>query len=183
MDDTRNKDCACGCGRSLDRSKVARSLFERGYNCAQSVFGAFCDMIGLDFKTAMKLASSFGGGMGRMREVCGAVSAMFMVIGFKYGYSDPYDADAKARHYKLVQELAEKFRAENGTIICRELLGLPGGPDVPVPEARTEAYYKSRPCADHVAFAAKILDDYIASREAPTGVCAAGEATRAASGN
>lgn len=156
--------CACKCGCGLNHAAVARGFFERGYNCAQSVFGAFCDVTGLDFKTAVKLAAPFGGGMGRLREVCGAVSAMFMVAGLKYGYTDPKDADAKAEHYKLIQTLAEKFREENGSIICRELLGLPGGPDSPEPEARTEAYYKNRPCAEYVAFAARTLENLLAEK-------------------
>lgn len=162
MDETISVGCPCGCGRTIDRSLVARKLFERGYNCSQSVVGAFCDVTGLDFKTAMKLSSSFGGGMGRLREVCGAVSGMFMVTGIVYGYDDPTDKEAKAAHYKLIQALAAKFREENGSIVCRELLGLSAGPDSPIPEARTEAYYKKRPCSEYVEFAAKVLDDYIA---------------------
>ncbi len=78
--------------------------------------------LGLDLETALRLSSSFGGGMGRLREVCGAVSGMFMVAGLKYGYSDPHDKPAKAEHYKRIQDLAAEFRDENGSIVCRELL-------------------------------------------------------------
>lgn len=146
-------------------SKTARALFEKGYNCSQSVFAAFCDATGLDFETALKLSSSFGGGMGRLREVCGAVSGMLMAAGMLYGYTDPQDDAAKADHYRLVQSLALQFKAENDSIICRDLLGLPAGHDAPVPEKRTEVYYQKRPCAQYVERAAEILDEYIQKTE------------------
>jgi len=143
-------------------SQRAMELFKEGYNCSQSVFGAFCDeLLGLDFETALRLSSSFGGGMGRLREVCGAVSGMFMVAGMKYGYSDPIDKKAKAEHYKLVQFLAHQFEKENGSIICRDLLGLHAGKDSPIPEARTAEYYKKRPCVELVGYAADIMDNLI----------------------
>lgn len=144
-----------------EKMKTAEELFRQGFNCSQSVFAAFSDECGIDRETALKLASSFGGGMGKMREVCGAVTGMFMVAGLKYGYSDPQDAQAKAEHYRRIQELAEKFKTENGSIICRELLGLPEGPDTPTPEARTPGYYKKRPCAELVKCAAKIMEEYL----------------------
>ncbi len=147
-------------------SEQAVSLFKEGYNCSQSVLGAFCDETGLSFELSMKLASSFGGGMGRLREVCGAVSGMFLVIGAKYGYTSPQDMADKTRHYELVQALAKEFESENGSIICRELLGLSiPKADVPAPEARTEGYYLKRPCVQMVECAAKILDQYIEERE------------------
>ena len=139
-------------------SQRAMALFKEGYNCSQAVFVAFCEELGMDQKTALKLSSSFGGGMGRLREVCGAVSGMFMAAGLHYGYEDPHDKTAKAEHYKRIQKLAEQFKEENGSIICRELLGLSKGPDIPVPEDRTEAYYKKRPCAELVGCAAGILE-------------------------
>lgn len=142
-----------------DKARKAEELFLQGYNCSQSVLGAFTDELGLDRETAFRLSSSFGGGMGRLREVCGAVSAMFMIAGLKDGYSDPKDREAKAEHYKRIQKLAEKFREENGSIVCRELLGLPDGPDSPIPEARTQGYYKKRPCVELVKSAARILQD------------------------
>lgn len=143
------------------KAETAKNLFLEGYNCSQSVFGAFADELGIDFETAMRLASSFGGGMGRMREVCGAVSGMFMAAGLKYGYSDPHDQNAKAKHYKLIQDLASQFREENGSIICRELLHLPAGPDLPVPQSRTAEFYRKRPCAELVECAASILEQYM----------------------
>ncbi|MBE6870584.1 MAG: C_GCAxxG_C_C family protein [Ruminococcaceae bacterium] len=136
----------------------ARELFHGGMNCAQAVFCAFSDVTGFDEKTALAISSSFGGGMGRLREVCGAVSGMLMVAGVKYGAYDVNDNEAKASHYALIQSLAKQFAEENGSYICRELLELPSGADEPTPEKRTESYYKRRPCAEYVACAARILD-------------------------
>lgn len=150
----------------MDHEKYAAELFEKGYNCAQSVFAAFCDKTGLDFDTALKLSSSFGGGMGKLREVCGAVTGMFMVVGLLYGYTSPQDQEAKTAHYQLVQTMAEQFRRENGSIICRDLLSPEeSGQGGYVPAQRTEAYYAARPCGALVAYAAKMLDEYIAQRE------------------
>jgi C_GCAxxG_C_C family probable redox protein len=143
----------------------AKDLFKQGYNCSQAVFAAFCDKTGLDEETALKISSSFGGGMGRLREVCGAVTGMFMVVGMLYGYSDPKDNASKTEHYKLIQELANKFKEEKGSIICRELLGLGAGADKPVPELRTQEYYKKRPCAELVGCAAGIMEEYIKERK------------------
>lgn len=145
----------------MTKSEEAKGLFLQGYNCSQAVVGAFCEGCGMDFETAMKLSSSFGGGMGRMREVCGAVSGMFMIAGLKCGYSDPCDRDAKIVHYALIQKLAADFKEENGSIICRELLSMRGCENecqlgLP-PSERTEKYYKKRPCAELVGCAADIL--------------------------
>ena len=129
----------------IDHSKKAMELFKQGYNCSQAVFGAFCDELGIDFETAIKISSSFGGGMGRLREVCGAVTGMFMVAEMKYGYSDPLDSKSKTKHYELIQSLAKQFEERNNSIVCRELLGLNVKKDVPVPDERTNAYYKKRP--------------------------------------
>ena len=138
-------------------SDKACENFLSGCNCAQSVLCAFAGKIGLDEKTAMKLASSFGGGMGRMREVCGAVSAMFMIAGLLKGYEKAGDDIGKTRQYQLVQNLANKFKTQHGTIICRELLGLDGA-DNPVPSKRTSQYYAERPCEDFVRTAAEIIE-------------------------
>lgn len=145
----------------MDHRELAAELFLNGHNCAQSVVVAFCDVTGLDPEFAARLSSSFGGGMGRMREVCGAVSGMLLVAGLLYGYSDPGPGDeAKKAHYQLVQELAGRFRQENGSIICRELLQDP--PSDPAPTPRTAEFYKTRPCARFVVSAARILDEYLA---------------------
>ena len=106
----------------IDHAERARALFEEGYNCAQAVFCAFTDETGMDFDAAARLASSFGGGLGRLREVCGAVSGAAMVLGCTKGYADPKDAEAKKAHYARVRDFADRFKAEEGTIICRELL-------------------------------------------------------------
>ena len=144
---------------TVDHKEIARSLFLEGYNCAQAVFCAFDDLTGLDRESSARLASSFGGGMGRMREVCGTVTGAFLVLGQVCGYSDPKDTRAKTDHYHLVQEFARRFRAVNGTIICRELLKnvktKPGND----PEARTPEYYAARPCLRHVGEAAQIVDE------------------------
>ncbi|MBQ3541966.1 MAG: C_GCAxxG_C_C family protein [Oscillospiraceae bacterium] len=144
----------------MDHSLYAAELFCKDYNCAQALMVAFCDVTGLEPDVAARLSSSFGGGMGRMREVCGAVSGMLMVAGYLYGYDTPGDDTVKKVHYQLVQELAGKFREELGSIVCRELLKNP--PSDPNPTPRTQEFYKTRPCARMVALAAKILDDYIA---------------------
>ena len=147
----------------MNRSETAKALFLEGYNCAQSVAGAFADLHPLPFESVVSLSSSFGGGMGRMREVCGAVSGMFLVSGFLYGYADPKDHALKTEHYARIQALAAQFREQFGSIVCRELLGTEGADRSHVPSARTEVYYKKRPCAELVAAAAQILSDYIAA--------------------
>ena len=144
-----------------ERVQKAIDLFEGGYNCSQAVVLAYCDHFGLDFETAAKLSSSFGGGMGRLREVCGAVSGMLMVAGVLYGYDAADDDGAKMAHYALVQELAGQFREQVGSIICREILKNP--PSDPAPTPRTEEFYKQRPCARMVYLAARIMEDYIAA--------------------
>ena len=148
------------------RAQRAAALFGEGYNCAQAVFLTYCEEYGIPAETGLMLASSFGGGMGRLREVCGTVSGMFMAAGLKYGYADPKDPAAKKRLYAMVQELARRFEAENGSIICRELLGLDHKRDAPTPEARTPGYYKKRPCKELAACAARIFDDFCADVDA-----------------
>lgn len=150
----------------MTKGEKAKALFLDGYNCAQAVFGAFCEDFGLDLDTAMKLSSGFGGGIGRLREVCGAVSGAVMVLNMKYGYTSPTDNEAKMLHYKRVQDIAGRFSAENGSIICRELLGLSEKKSEPTPEVRTSEYYKKRPCKELVEMAANIVDAYIKEIEA-----------------
>ncbi|MCD7710612.1 MAG: C-GCAxxG-C-C family protein [Porphyromonadaceae bacterium] len=139
------------------RAQRARALFVEGYNCAQSVFLAYADLYGLSPALAATIAGPLGGGMGRLREVCGAVSAAFLLTGLRYPCADPRDREAKSRSYRVVQELAHRFREENGSILCRELLGLEGQNCSPEPSPRTESYYKRRPCADYVERAARII--------------------------
>ena len=144
-----------------DHSQKARDLFRQGYNCSQAVFAAFAEELDIDSATAIKIASSFGGGMGSLREVCGAVTGMFMVAGTKYGYSSPNDRKMKTEHYKLIQKMAEKFKEENKYIICRELLGIQPVGDNLIPKERTDEYYKKRPCEELVCCAARIMDELI----------------------
>lgn len=143
------------------KAALARAYFMEGYNCAQSVLLAFHQELGLEKQMAARLASPFGGGMGRLREVCGGVSGMLMAAGLYYGYSDPRDAAGKKELYERVQILAHTFAERNGSYVCRELLGLDHQEDAPVPDARTKEYYQKRPCADLVADAAAILEDMI----------------------
>ncbi len=140
-----------------NKEKIAEDLFRQGYNCAQSVLGAFYEDIGMSFEEALKLASSFGGGMGRMREVCGAVSSMFMIAGIKEGYISPNDDVTKEKHYALIQKLADKFKNEHRTIICRELLDTED--NSPTPSKRTEQYYQERPCEEFIKTAARIISE------------------------
>lgn len=144
----------------MNRGEHAAELFTKGYNCAQAVMIAFCDLTGTDEKTAARSVSAFGGGMGRLREVCGAVSGMFAVVSILYGYDEANNDTAKKELYQLVQDLGNQFRASCGSIICREILKNP--PTDPVPSARTEEYYATRPCVRMVYTAAEILSRYIA---------------------
>ena len=143
----------------MTHREKAIEYFRAGYNCAQSVFAAFCDVTGYSEEDALRLSSSFGGGMGRMREVCGALSGMYMVLGVLYGYDNADEKDGKKQLYSDVQALAEKFKGKNGSIICRELLKNP--PSNPTPSERTEEYYASRPCVRMVMSAATLLDEFI----------------------
>lgn len=143
----------------MDRQYHAAELFVGGYNCAQAVVLSFADALCLDEKLCARISSSFGGGMGRMREVCGAVSGMFMVAGLLYGYDGPEEGPVKKEHYARIQELAGKFREEAGSIVCREILRNP--PSDPNPTPRTDAFYKQRPCVRMVTLAVKIMEEYI----------------------
>jgi len=149
----------------MDRGEHAAQLFLQGYNCAQAVVISFADLIGMDVDSAARLSSSFGGGMGRMREVCGAVSGMLLVAGILYGYDTPGDDTVKMEHYSLVQQLAGAFREQVGHIVCREILKNP--PSDPKPTPRTEEFYKIRPCARMVYTAADILQAYIEAHPLP----------------
>ena len=151
----------------MDYVQYAGELFVRGYNCAQAVAVAFRDVTGLSEEFSARMAVSFGGGLGRLREVCGAVSGMALVAGLLYGSPDPKDAAAKRAHYQRVQLLAQRFREQTGSIICREILKNP--PADPVPSPRTPEYYAYRPCARMVMLAASILDDYIAEHPVANG--------------
>ncbi len=150
---------------NMDRSAKAVALFEEGYNCCQAVVLAFSDLLPVDRDVLAALSSSFGGGIGRLREVCGAVSGMAAVAGILKGYSGPETGPLKAEHYARIQKLAGEFEEKHQTIICRELLALTEKHDSPVPEQRTPAYYQKRPCAAFVSDAAGILERFLSGEE------------------
>lgn len=150
----------------MTEKERAGQLFLEGYNCAQSVFTAFCHRFDLDETTAKKISAGLGGGVGRMREVCGAVSGAAMVIGSLCAATEGSDSKNKQRNYELVQLFAEKFKQRNQSVICRELLSL--GEQIklsPQPESRTAKYYKSRPCLKLVEDAAEILSEIISENK------------------
>ena len=141
----------------MNRPDEAKILFEGGCNCCQAVFCAFLDETNMTKEDALRLSAGFGGGFGRLREVCGAVSGMFMVAGLKRGYTSPDDMESKKEHYKFIQHLANEFKKDNLSIICRDLLEIDSGADNPTPEPRTNDYYKKRPCGELVYLAAEIV--------------------------
>ena len=143
------------------RGTRAKELFLEGYNCAQAVVLAYEDYFEESPETLAQMVSAFGGGMGRLREVCGSVSGMFFVLSKIYGYAEPKDTKGKTDLYARVQELAERFKERNGSIVCRELLGLQEKISAPVPEERTPEYYKKRPCPDIIGDAADVLEEYL----------------------
>ena len=142
----------------MSRADRAEELFRQGYNCGQSVFAAFADLLGMTVEEAAKIASPFGAGFGKLREVCGAVSGMTLVTGYLKGYSDPADYESKKELYALIQKMCSEFEAREGSIICRELLGLKKGEDICEPSVRTEEYYRSRPCVGACRTAADIVE-------------------------
>lgn len=149
----------------MTKGDKAKELFLQGYNCSQAVVLAFAEDLGLDKKTALMISSPFGGGMGRLREVCGTVSGMYIVLGMKCGYSDPTARFEKTQLYKDVQELARRFKEQKGSIICRELLNLRiKGADNPIPKERTEEYYITRPCPELCKFAADLIEEYLCEK-------------------
>ena len=148
------------------KGDIAYDNFLRGYNCTQAVTAAFAEELGLDEQTAARLSCGFGGGMGRLREVCGTFSGVVMVLSALYGYDDPKDTATKKELYEKIQTLAKRFKQDNGSIICRELLGLDKSEKISAsPEPRTPEYYKKRPCPELCRYAANILEEFI--RENP----------------
>lgn len=144
----------------MTRAEHAAELFASGYNCAQAVAIAFCDLTGFTQEQTAKMLAPFGGGFGRLREVCGAVSGMTFVYGCLYGYETP-NSEAQMHVYETEQALAAQFREKAGSIVCRDILKNP--PSDPVPSPRTEEYYATRPCVRMVYTATSILDDYISA--------------------
>ena len=148
----------------MGKEDLAMDYFRQGYSCAQAVLLAFCQETGLTREQASMLSAPFGGGMGRLREVCGAVSGMFMVAGALYGY-DYNDDEKKKEHYALIQKLAAKFTAEHGTIICRDLLKIASEVPSPIPTKRDAEFYKARPCVRFVETAARLTEELIEDKE------------------
>lgn len=145
-----------------ERIEKAVALFKEGYNCSQSVVAAFADQYGFTREQALRMSASFGGGIGRMRETCGAACGLFMLAGLETGAIEGADRDGKARNYAVVQELAEEFKRRNGALKCADLLGLSKKePIVSTPEARTSQYYAKRPCVKMVEEAARIWCEYL----------------------
>ena len=143
------------------RAARAREAFEQGYNCSQAVVVAYADVLGQDADALAALVQPLGGGMGRLREVCGAVSGMFMVSSAAFAGASTTDRNVRTLIYGGVQELAARYSKECGSIVCRELLGLAHKSDAPVPEERTPEYYKRRPCSEYVAYAARLVGEYL----------------------
>lgn len=140
------------------RAQRAVDLFKEGYNYSQAVFASCADIYGIeDQDLALRLSASFGGGMGRMRLVCGAASGMFMLAGLHNGSATPHDNNGKMENYAFVQQLAGEFKGKYGSLICAELLGLAPKPQDPKPEERTQQYYEKRPCSEMVAEAVRIF--------------------------
>ena len=148
---------------STSRTKQAVETFYEGYNCAQSVFATYADCFGMDRETALRMSNAMGAGVGRMREVCGAVSSMAMLAGLKEGNSNPQDEEAKERIYARVRQMSERFRKENGSIICKELLGITEVEESAKPQPRTREYYESRPCPHLIECAARIIEEELLS--------------------
>lgn len=153
------------------RIEKAVELFKEGYNCSQSVVAAFADLYGFTPEQALKVSASFGGGIGRMRQTCGAACGLFMLAGLETGCTEGKDREGKEANYKVVQELAEEFRKRNGSLICAELLGLSKTAPTPAtPEARTAEYYKKRPCVKMVEEAARIWCEYLSTNSNKKGL-------------
>ncbi len=150
---------------STTKAEQARGYFDQGYNCAQAVAAAFAPEMGMDEPTALRLASSFGGGMAGLRGMCGAVSGMFLVMGLLEGYDRPDDPTAKQQHYKRMRDMAAQMEAEHGTLICAELLKRNSILPKPAPSQRDEAYYAKRPCARYVETCAALVEEELKNRQ------------------
>ena len=153
-----------------ERVQRAVDNFMAGYGCCQSVVAAFSDLYGLDETMAKRIAAGFGGGVGRLRMMCGAVSGIVMLVGLDCGQTEGSDSEGKSACYKVVQDLLEQFRQENGSLICAEILGLNGHEKAQssyIASPRTAEYYKTRPCAAKVESAARIFANYLRSRNEP----------------
>lgn len=148
----------------MKHREKAREIFNEGYNCSQAVVAAFSDVTGLDFETSLKVSSSFGAGMGKMRSVCGAVTGMYIVAGLLWATTQS-DAASKEKHYTLIQQITQRFKDVHDTVVCAELLKNLKTDTTPKPAERTQEYYKVRPCLKFVEDACDILDSIIGTNE------------------
>lgn len=149
-----------------ERIRKAVDFFKQGYNCSQSVVAAYADLYGFTHEQALRMAASFGGGIGRMRETCGAACGMFLLAGLDCSAVDGSDRTGKAANYALVQRLAGLFKERCGSLRCSDLLGLSGGENIQsMPEKRTDLYYAKRPCLYMVETAADIFGDYLEQKD------------------
>ena len=149
-----------------NRIKKAIELFKSGFNCSQSVVAAYADLYGFTPEQALKMSASFGGGIGRMRQTCGAACGMFLLAGLETGSIKGEDREGKSHNYKVVQELAQRFKDINGSLICSELLGLAKEARIThTAEERTPEYYKKRPCIKMIETAAMLFDDFLSHQQ------------------
>ena len=146
----------------MDRVEKAMELFKSGYNCSQAVVGAYADIFGMEPETAIRFAEGMGGGMGRMRLTCGAVTGMFLLAGLKKSKGIAGDTDTRTEIYETVRKMSAEFEKNNGSIVCADLLGLNRPKDENAkPEERTQDYYKKRPCVECVGECARIVEKYL----------------------
>ena len=149
----------------MEKGKMAKQLFENGYNCSQAIVLAFKDELNIEEKTLLSLSSSFGGGISRLREVCGCISGMAIVLGVLYGDYDPLDNNAKANHYQLIQKLSLKFKEKFSSYICADLLDKVKQVDSYIPEIRNKEYYANRPCGKYISYMADLIKQEIDERK------------------
>ena len=144
--------------------RIAKELFESGAHCAQAALGALCDVTGLSLADALALSAAFGGGVGRMREMCGALSGILIAVGLHFGrypLGDENTSANKDRHYRLTQHVCAEFKRKTGSVFCYRLLDLPHAAQVPVSQPRTEGFYHARPCLDLVLAAVEVFDELL----------------------
>ncbi len=165
MENKENQALLLTADEVSQRVACAVTLFKQGFNCSQSVVAAYADLYGFSKEQALKMSASFGGGIGRMRQTCGAACGMFLLAGLDCGSCTENDRAGKSHNYAVVQDLANKFKNINGSIICAELLGIQNKPQTPEAEARTEAYYKKRPCVEMVRTAAQLFGEYLLQKQ------------------
>ncbi len=151
--------------KGISRADETERLFRDGYCCSSAVFAAFADTVGMTTEQAAKLACPFGAGFGKLREVCGAVSGMTLLAGYLLECPDPSDQACKKELYTKMQAMCHAFVETEGSLICRELLGLEKGEELDEPAVRTEEYYRSRPCVRACRRAAQIVEEFILSDE------------------